>query len=290
MRARPSRSRIRPPGFTLIELLVVIAIIAVLIGLLLPAVQKVREAAARSKCQNHLHQICVALHTYSATHGRFPPGFESVGTTTGWGWGAFILPHLEQGPLYEQLGIPITPFGSGGMAPPTPLTQTPLAVFTCPSDPSQKLNTLKRFHAKSNYRGICGPSVPQFFIPDEDYGGVLFHNSKIRTTDITDGTSNTLGVGECLVDEKTGKVGALWVGVDFAVGTIHISNVYWSVDNNQFRINGPGVQAFSSRHPGGAHFGFCDGSVRFVRDSADVLKIQALAGRGDNIVVTGEDL
>ena len=233
----------RPFAFTLIELLVVIAIIAVLIGLLLPAVQQVREAASRLKCQNNLKQLGLALHNYADNNGSFPSAYRASYYGVGWGWGSYLLPYLEQKPLYDQLGVPNAVFGNGvNLAPPTPLTQARLSVFLCPSDGSSDLDTLKRNHAKSNYRGISGPRDPNSYRFGCDFGGVLFWNSRIRLTDITDGTSNTLAVGECYLDEATGKVAALWVGMEDSVGGFrYISDVFWGLDGGNFRINGPGA-------------------------------------------------
>src|SRR5689334_7148641 len=148
-------------GFTLIELLVVIAIIAILIGLLLPAVQKIREAAARSKCQNNLKQIGLALHLYHDAKAVLPPGYRDPLTPPqfgpGWGWGAFLLPSLEQGNLYRQLGVETQNLGNGANpVPPTPLTQATLAVFTCPSDSGPAINPNYDNHGKSDYRGVGG--------------------------------------------------------------------------------------------------------------------------------------
>src|SRR5262249_38493856 len=90
-------------GFTLLEVLVVIAIIAVLIGLMLPAVQRAREAANRIQCQNNLKQLGLALHNYHGTYGRFPPAYAAVGLNSGPGWGTFILPYIEQVALAQQV-------------------------------------------------------------------------------------------------------------------------------------------------------------------------------------------
>src|SRR5262245_27540846 len=130
------RSVVRRRAFTLIELLVVIAIIGILIGLLLPAVQKVREAAARAKCANNLKQLGLAMPNHHPTYGNFPPGFVSRAPVTdgdglgpGWGWGAYLLPYLEQDNLHRQIDF------NRDIADPyhAQVRATKLAVFLCPS-------------------------------------------------------------------------------------------------------------------------------------------------------------
>jgi prepilin-type N-terminal cleavage/methylation domain-containing protein/prepilin-type processing-associated H-X9-DG protein len=288
----PAR-RLGRRGFTLIELLVVIAIIAILVSLLLPAVQKVREAANRISCANNLKQLGLALQNYASAQGSFPPAYISAPYAVGWGWGSILLPYLEQDPLYGQLGVPSAIFGNGTtLATGTPLTQTVLKVFVCPSDTGPALNPFKQNHAKSNYRGIGGPNAPLVFIPNFDYGGVLYQNSKTRFADITDGTSNTLALGECFLDQSAGKVAAVWVGMADANaagdGVFYISNVFWGVDSQDYRLNGPGPQAFSSRHTGGVQFNFCDGSVHFISDGVSPQTIQILAGRNDGLVTPSD--
>jgi prepilin-type N-terminal cleavage/methylation domain-containing protein/prepilin-type processing-associated H-X9-DG protein len=299
------------PGFTLIELLVVIGIIAVLLGLLLPAVQKVREAAARMQCANNLKQLVVGLHNYHATYGSFPPAFRTppnVGYpayfNAAWGWSSFLLPLVEQDNLARQMHVLDYPrFGGAGpqdlVGPqscfpanvPGQLSQTPLKVFRCPTDTGPDLNPVRNGHAMSNYRAVAGPYTYPTITLDMDFGGVFYQDSATRITDITDGSSNTLALGECMYDETTGKIACIWAGMsgwvapDASSGVVRISDVMWYVDAAAAEVNGTAPQAFSSRHPNGAMFAFCDGSVRFFHNGIDPDNLRYLAGRADGVIV-----
>jgi prepilin-type N-terminal cleavage/methylation domain-containing protein/prepilin-type processing-associated H-X9-DG protein len=310
--ARFSSSRGRS-AFTLIELLVVIAIIAVLIGLLLPAVQKVREAAARIQCTNNLKQIGLAMHNYHDVYGSLPPGCglpapkdsATYGASPAWGWGAYILPFLEQGNLYTQLGLPSEPISTALSSTTTqlPLLLTPLAVYRCPSDPAPVINKNRGFAsgsswpntflATSSYVGVSGiqyavttpPGVPNriganqysttdptYFPTSPDGLGVLWTNSKVRLLDITDGTSETFMVGERIYAQPYD--GAVWAGArnTTTVGPGAMSEILGLVcyaQNSPDTENGSAncYEAFNSRHTGGANYVFCDGSVHFISDN-----------------------
>src|SRR5262249_36633107 len=243
-----------------------------------------------TKCMNNLHQICVALHNYAGVYEQFPSAYVAQSYNPGWGWGSAALPFAEQQPLYNAAGAFTVVFGGGANpAQPTPQSQTKLPLFRCPADTGPDLNPVRLNHAMSNYRATAGPTDFPFFYADTDMGGVMFQNSKIRVLDITDGTSNTLIVGECLFDTRVDKRAALWVGMTgLRDGSVWISDVMWWVDDTSARINGPAPQAFSSRHPGGAFFGFCDGSVRFFREGGDINTLRFLAGRADGKVVNSD--
>jgi prepilin-type N-terminal cleavage/methylation domain-containing protein/prepilin-type processing-associated H-X9-DG protein len=219
-------------GFTLIELLVVIAIIAILMGLLLPAVQKVRDAAARIQCANNMKQLGLAMHNYHGTYGQFP-----AGTTTTWGpywywsWMAKTLPFVEQDNVYRVAdgwannpandpsgnNWQYSPWGNYWQQPyGNPNANPGLAVvvktYSCPSDTRELLATgdigsggiTPNAIAYCGYQGTCGAGIPAGGMvngvsnPNSRafFNGVLYADSKIRFADITDGTSNTFMVGE----------------------------------------------------------------------------------------------
>ncbi len=290
-------------AFTLIELLVVIAIIAILIGLLLPAVQKVREAAARLKCQNNLKQIGLALHKFHDANAALPPGYRDPLRQPqfgpGWGWPVFLLPYLEQANLSRELGVDAHNLGGGANpVPPSPLTLAPLGVFACPSDPGPAANPFYDGHGKSNYRGVGGgqhPDAPvaggrglsNIFAP---LNGTFWRNSRVRFADISDGLSNTLVVGETTLDPARDKWGGIWVGAVRRDPTVMwVSGVYWVVDGDALRVNGPDKWGFGSPHPGGANFAAGDGSVHFIRDAADPLVVALLCSRADGRAVPWPD-
>jgi prepilin-type N-terminal cleavage/methylation domain-containing protein len=209
-------------AFTLIELLVVIAIIAVLIGLL-PAVQKVRDAAARIQCANNLHQIGLAMHAYEGEFGAFPPGTKAFYrfsysndpvATGGYEWVYllhYLLPYLEQGAYYRALNGPafdfMNPWVSGTPWPAT-TENVPLASFLCPSDPGTRFGMAgpaggpQRRLARSNYLGIfSGYNTGENYLQTNPKARAVFNmglNTPTRILDITDGTSNTIAIAEYL--------------------------------------------------------------------------------------------
>ena len=186
-------------AFTLIELLVVIAIIAVLIGLLLPAVQKVRDVGYRITCQNSLKQIGLALHSYHDINGRFPPAIAEAtsGARVKWqwvSWMARILPYVEQPGLYRDMEEAFAGQGSAQdpfRNPPHRGLAYVVPLFRCPADDRQYVATYAGglTVAFTGYLGVSGTNL-------RTYDGILHWNSLVRIADIPDGTSNTLAVGE----------------------------------------------------------------------------------------------
>lgn len=298
----------RQHAFTLIELLVVIAIIAILIGLLLPAVQKVREASARTKCQNNMKQIGLALHGYHDSHGTLPPAVQGVPSGNikpgpapngAWAWSTYVLPYLEQGALYnqvnpEQTTIPPTQASTG-----TTAVQTPIPVYVCPSNSPPKLNANRGYHATSNYAAVLGPAPgtgTSFSYTQFSTGatGCMVANQTNTLINITDGTSNTVAVGERYLGKvgTTTYNGGIWSGV-YEDG--RVAAVMWYLSggttaiHNDHRIladNGASAWGFASQHNGSVNFTFADGSVRPVQSSVDRTVQVYLGSRNDGIPFT----
>lgn len=188
----------RKRGFTLIELLVVIAIIAVLIALLLPAVQQAREAARRTQCKNQLKQLGLALHNYHDTVGAFPLDtirtFSPQGTpgARNYTWITMILPYMDQAPLYNQINFSAQLYGQ--MTGTTEIRSVKLNMLTCPSDTGWGDPSRSKGFAWTDYAASSG--WDQWDRPDDQHGGIFTAMTAVRIADITDGTSNTVMVGE----------------------------------------------------------------------------------------------
>ena len=216
-------ARFRSRGFTLIELLIVIAIIAVLIALLLPAVQAAREAARRAQCVNNLKQIGLALHNYHDTVNVFPMGRErSLWDGNGRCFGAYamLLPQLDQGVMFNAINFllspDVNPAGTSQLENSTILNAI-VSTLLCPSDIYQKLQGDNGIH---NYPLNTGTTYP---VSPRNPGGVritgiFFENSSVRIAEITDGTSNTIGVCETVKSELNGPT--VWDGVSSTNGFV----------------------------------------------------------------------
>jgi prepilin-type N-terminal cleavage/methylation domain-containing protein/prepilin-type processing-associated H-X9-DG protein len=330
------RDRSPRGGFTLIELLVVIAIIAVLIGMTLPAVQQVRESAMRLRCQNNLKQIGLALHNYESANQCFPPGYLSqpdnpaMGPVDpdfndagpGWAWLAYLLPHLDQAPLYNSLNLDLPCWHPANAA----AVRTQVNGFLCPSDgggqnptagglvylPDINGNTLAVF-GRSNYVASVGSSTLWCSWPVSiEPNGAMYRNSKVRVAQVTDGLSQTVFAGE----RSSNLADSVWPGaVPFSehfqyppflsVGSGGINRPY----------DGPGAfvgahggpcpyedpvvihppnsplghsDQMQSMHPGGANILLGDGSVHFYSNGHKLSTWVALISRNGGEVI-GED-
>lgn len=306
----------RRGAFTLIELLVVIAIIGILIGLLMPAVQMVREAARRTQCSNNLKQMALAMQNYYDVNRHFPPGYEHPSQAM---WSAFLLPHIEQNNLFRTLDMS-GPWDVDG-SPNELACATYIQMFQCPStDVVQHHPTGQGFanRVPCNYLACSSGLInresgelPFAGSPDSD--GIFFRNSKTRMADITDGSSNTVLIGEALfaIDVWGQDYDESWEVVD-----------HWYIGSNQFQIenpkNGPdnseeisealGSTAcpinstkidgapindkelcFSSDHPTGIQVAFADGHVRFIAENINPVVWSAVGSRSAGEVQTHLD-
>ena len=297
-----SPARIWRGAFTLIELLVVIAIIGILVGLLLPAVQKVRESAARISCTNKLKQIGLALHSYYDRTGSLPPGYVDRNSTSasdassdqgpGWGWAAFLLPDLEQTNLYNRIDFTQSVAAN-------PVAATFLPIYWCPSDQQLPTFTVSSTGAsptplavvaQSNYIACNGIRETDPYVGVNT--GVFLRNSPFRMADITDGLSNTIFIGE----RNSGHARSAWSGAvkGGSVPALSSPDPIGNEANAQALVLGhgnrdhlpslPGLwdpDVFYSNHPGGANFLFGDGSVHFLLTAINGIVYENLCSRAD---------
>jgi prepilin-type N-terminal cleavage/methylation domain-containing protein/prepilin-type processing-associated H-X9-DG protein len=297
-------------GFTLLELLVVIAIIAVLIGLLLPAIQKVREAANRAKCSSNLKQLALALHQYENVHGKFPPAqvvgpfWEAdVTAQVNHGWGPFILPFIEQPALASKYRWDYPQYAPENQE----VASVPLKVFQCPSAPPERYMT----HAVFAYggRGACTDYAPTEAVdpvlvaldlvdPVGAYKGIMAQNLMTRHSDIIDGTSNTI-----LLSEDAGRPRQWHAGKPGADNAL--AGCPWTGGANSIILQGSSFDGVTrpgpcpmncnnnrevySFHPDGANAVMADGSVRFLKAGMSIKVLAALVTRAGGEVVSAGD-
>jgi prepilin-type N-terminal cleavage/methylation domain-containing protein/prepilin-type processing-associated H-X9-DG protein len=312
----------RRSAFTLIELLVVIAVISILIGLLLPAVQKVREAANRMQCQNNLKQLALALHNYHSALGTLPPGRDSSDLSTH----AYLLPYIEQDNVHRLVNFAAGKDGWNNPSNTVP-RGTAVKTFLCPSDPR---NDLPPGWAGNNYRvnqgsgilwGLPAATGPNSLLPAPN--GPFYLNSHVRLTDITDGTSNTAAWSEHLKGDFSNAVstdngdtyepgvypntpddamtfctnvntndlskqGVSNVGAPWLQG-YHSTTIYFHVapPNTRSCMYPPGriATTANSQHTNGVNLALCDGSVRFVSNAVNLSTWRALGSCNGGEVV-----
>jgi len=298
----PTRKRM---GFTLIELLVVIAIISVLIALLLPAVQSAREAARRVQCVNNLMQLGIALHNYESCYELLPPGvinptgpIQSAPRGYHASWMLQLLPFVEQSSTAKRFNDVVGVYGAENIS----VRKIVINTFLCPSDSGP--------HSRSsdgvglNSYAACHHDVEAPI--DVNNTGVFFLNSNIRGEDVSDGTSNTVYLGEKLRDATelgwASGTRATLRNMGTRLNSTRVGVIGFLSGEDETTPEGgapPGAGAaagaglnlvggFGSPHPGGANFSFGDGSVRFLKNSINPQVYRWLGNRADGEMLSGD--
>jgi prepilin-type N-terminal cleavage/methylation domain-containing protein len=275
-------------GFTLVELLVVIAIIGILIGLTLPAVEGMRETARRVSCANNLARIGLALQNYDSAYGSLPPGtidregpIHNVARGYHMGWIVHILPYLDENPTYKHVDFAASVYDKAN----APVRGVPIALLICPSSGAARRTdpgAPSRGIAVSSYVG-CHNDVESPI--DVANRGVLFLNSHITERDVTDGTANTIYVGEKFAEHD--DLG--WMSGTRATlrnAGEKPKNTPDSPAGPSPRPNGLFVGGFGSAHAGVCNFLFGDSAVRHLSADLDLEVLQQLANRADGRLLT----
>lgn len=301
-------------GLSLLELLVVLAIVAILIGLLLPAIQKTRAAAARTACQNNLKQLGLALHNYHSAHGEFPDGVhrnqsDEPPSTHNYtlietpirrfNWMIAVMPYVEQDEIYKLWNMTNFAANLGATGDPATVSWRVIRPYLCPSDPLKNGGVDASEGERGPHWGITsyGASAGRrsYRRRDQTSDGPFVHCTPRKIGDISDGTANTIFVGErahkdplfdSMPTEDIDEWGRWAFGAEGDVLLSAAERINWTMSNAtdveyELRLN-----VFGSGHTGGANFCMGDGSVRFLTDHLDLVMLERLCTHKDGAVVT----
>ncbi len=297
-------------GFTLIELLVSIAVIAILVSLLLPAVQQARESARLTQCKNNLKQIGLALHNYHDQFSTLPAAMvswnqahdptDTISNRMQWGWCAAILPHLEQMNLYDQIDFNPDIRTQANRD----ILRQNLTVFQCPSMTKiGYINFTDRIAgdtdaATTDYVTVSSHirwvGDPTFFRRSSNATGVLAVNDWPKFRDVTDGLSQTIAITESRFDQRLSTDANLFAcfgspdcSAGFPWGRDGIVSSGQGINQQEFKMSGAPRHSkqILSMHRGGVQFAFADGHVKFISENVDQLLLEALTTRAGNEVI-----